>query len=229
MTEADLQKISTELVQELTGKKKVQVSACFYKSKALNHKIKLDRGIIHIRIAEGLRHAPETIIRALIKILVLKLHRYKVERNLYKIYREYVDTHSQLLSPQKVYQPSKSYQAEGKVFNLNSLFDQLNEEFFQNKLQKPLLGWSLRKSYHRLAFYSAKKNLLVVSRIFDAKKVPQDVVKFLLYHEMLHIAIPVVKVNGRRRVHPPAFKQREKQFPQYEAVQKWIEKNINRL
>ncbi|HHE55002.1 MAG TPA: M48 family peptidase [Caldithrix abyssi] len=101
--------------------------------------------------------------------------------------------------------------------------------YFANQLKKPILGWSLRKSYRRLGFYSKEKNLLVISRILDSKKVPPEVVKFLLYHEMLHMAIPVQKVNGRRQIHPPVFKQREKQFPNYQSIQKWLKKNLVKL
>ncbi len=229
MTEGDLQQISSELVKELTGKSKIQVEACFYKSRALNHKIKLEKGTIHIRIAEALQQAPELIIRVLITILVLKLYRYKVDRQLYRAYREYVERHPHLVAPPKTKRPSRFYQPEGRFFNLRELFLEINARFFENKLDLPILGWSLRKSYRRLGFYSSEKNLLVISRIFDAPKVPEQVVKFLLYHEMLHMAIPIQKINGRRRIHTTEFKRREQAFPEYEAIQKWLKKNLRKL
>jgi len=229
MTESELQKLSGDVFRELTGKKKIKVEASFYHSPALNHKISKRHGIIHIKIAEALKEAPEFIFRILVTILILKLYRYKIDRKLYRVYREYLEQHPELTRTRKQRRPSAKYRASGKYFNLDELFDQLNATFFANQLNKPILGWSLRKSYRRLGFYSEEKNLLVISRIFDSRKVPAEVVKFLLYHEMLHIAIPVQKVNGRRRVHPPVFKQREKLFPNYQTIQKWLKKNLAKL
>lgn len=229
MTEADLQKLSSDLFRELTGKKKFKIQATFYNSSALTHNISKQNGTIHIKIAEGLKQAPEFIFRILLTILILKLYRHKVDRKLYRAYREYLEFHPELTKSRKPRQPSSKYQATGNFFDLEALFEQLNETYFANQLKKPILGWSLRKSYRRLGFYSKEKNLLVISRILDSKKVPPEVVKFLLYHEMLHMAIPVQKVNGRRQIHPSVFKQREKQFPNYQSIQKWLKKNLVKL
>lgn len=105
----------------------------------------------------------------------------------------------------------------------------MNQAYFGGELARPILGWSLRKAYRRLGFYNKEKNLLVISRIFDSKKVPRKVVEYLMYHEMLHIAIPTVHNNGRRTIHGRSFREKERQFPQYEFVQKWLSKNLRKL
>ena len=64
--------------------------------------------------------------------------------------------------------------------------------------------------------FNEEKNLLVVSRIFDSSRVPVKVVEYLVYHEMLHIAIPTQVVNERRKIHPPEFKKLDRSFPEYD-------------
>ena len=109
------------------------------------------------------------------------------------------------------------------------MFDEVNDQYFESAIKQPIIGWSLKKSYVRLGFYSNEKNLLVISRIFDSKKVPEAIVYFMMYHEMLHIYFPTTSKNGRRSIHPPEFKKMEKKFPQFEEIQRWIKKNRHKL
>ena len=77
--------------------------------------------------------------------------------------------------------------------------------------------------------YALERNLLVISSIFDSARTKVEVLKFLMYHEMLHIYLPAKKVNGRRRIHPSEFKELERRFPDFEKIQKWIKKKRHRL
>jgi len=53
---------------------------------------------------------------------------------------------------------------------------------------------------------------------------PRYAVEYLLYHEMLHLKHPV-KLRGLRRcVHPRAFKDEEKLFPQLKEAQAFIKR-----
>ena len=229
MTDTELQQLSHEIVHEISGKRNMPIQAVFYPSRSLNHRIKMERGKIHIHIAEAMRSAPHAIIRALLIILVLKLYRRKVDRRLYRIYREYLESNAhQLPQPQKR-PPNARYTPVGTYFNLNDIFDRMNRTYFNGQLPRPILGWSLRKAYRRLGFFNKEKNLLVISRIFDSPKTPPYVLEYLMYHEMLHIAIPVVHRQGRRTVHGKTFRQREREFPHYQRVQAWLNKNLPKL
>ncbi len=229
MTDHALNQLCQEVFSDIFPEKQVKIEASFYPSRSLKHSVKFQDGKIKIRIAETLRSAPEIIIKTLCTILFLKLFRFKIDRRLYRHYREYLEKNAHLIQPAKKRPPSPRYNSVGIYFNLDKIFDRLNHAFFENRLQKPVLGWSLKKSYRRLGFYSGEKNLLVISRIFDSKKVPESVVEYLMYHEMLHIDLPAVKVNHRRRIHGAEFKIRERLYPHYNEVQKWLKKNLKRL
>ncbi len=229
MTDIDLQRICQKTVEDLLPHKSLKVDAAFYATRSTSHKARLQNGILIIRIAEFLRVAPEMVLRAITAILVLKVFRQKVDRRLYRLYREYLAQNAHILPERKKRAPSPRYVSRGRYFELEQMFDQLNHQYFQNLLKKPTIGWSLNKSYRRLGFYAADKDLLVISRIFDSPRVPESVVRFLMYHEMLHIAIPTVTVNNRRRIHPKEFKIRERLFPEYESVQAWLKKNLRKL
>jgi len=229
MDNRQLETLYQELLEEYFPRKSYDLRAFFYPSNSLRHTVEIKRRVITIRIAQILQSAPEHVLRTLGLILLLKIFRYKADRELNRIYRQYIREN---ILPQHKPQrraPSSRYTHLGRYYNLDELFDVLNRKYFENRLDKPLLGWSLNPSYRRLGFFVREKNLLVISRILDSRKVPREIVEFMLYHEMLHIDIPVAEVNGRRRIHPPEFLMREKEFPDYNNIQHWLKKNLKRL
>lgn len=229
MTDRQLEQLCEDVYCSVFHKKKVRLTAEFYPSKSMRHTIHFQRGTIQIKISQAMQNAPEIILETLCTILFLKLFKLKVDRRLYKAYREYLETNAHLLPQTQHRPPNPRYTPQGAYFNLNEFFDRINRTYFNDQLPRPVLGWSLRKAYRRLGFYNKEKNLLVISRIFDSAKTPPEVIEYLMYHEMLHIAIPTVHNNGRRTVHGRSFRERERQFPKYEFVQKWLSKNLTKL
>ncbi len=229
MTEEQLQQLCREVHQALFEKKIPKIKVEFSSSRSLRHTIHAKWGTVYVKISGLLCEAPPSVLKALCAILFLKLYRFKVDRKLYKIYTGYLEAHPEFKNSIQRRAPSARYTAVGQYFDLNEIFDSVNQAYFGGELARPILGWSLRKAYRRLGFYNKEKNLLVISRIFDSKKVPRKVVEYLMYHEMLHIAIPTVHNNGRRTIHGRSFREKERQFPQYEFVQKWLTKNLRKL
>ncbi len=110
---------------------------------------------------------------------------------------------------------SKRYSGpQGRYYNLEEVFESLNERFFNGLMGRPELTWSEHNAKRSLGHYDAAHNTIVVSRVFDRPSSPRYAVEYLLYHEMLHLKHPV-KMNGIRRcVHSREFKAEERQFPQ---------------
>ncbi len=229
MTDDDLQILFSNLLKTIVTRKKYKVKAVFYETKSIRHTIQLRQKYIHIKIANSFQQAPKYILKYLAVILYSKIFRYKIDSRIRRKYHQFVK--ETILPHYKAgsRKPSLKYKAQGDVYNLIYIFEDINRAYFQNKLKQPTLGWSLNKSYTRLGFYAEDKNLLVISRIFDAVYVPLKVVEYMMYHEMLHIAIPSEVVNGRRRVHHQEFNKLDRAFPDYAEIQKWIKKNGRKL
>ena len=103
----------------------------------------------------------------------------------------------------------------GACFNLDVLFDELNQRYFAAALVKPKLGWSLQRSRTILGHYDASHHSIAVSRLLDHPRIPRFVVEYVLFHEMLHIKHPIEHRGGARKIHTRAFKQEEKLFPNF--------------
>jgi predicted metal-dependent hydrolase len=228
MDDRQLQAIQAAAIYEFFNASRFQISAFFYSTTTLRNDISLRGKQIIIRVAEGLRPAPPEILRILAIILFAKLIRARTPATFNREYREYIRGNILPHLPTVKRRPSALYQSEGRNYNLAEIFDRLNGLYFENGLERPVLGWSLRKSYSRLGFYSYEKKLLVISRIFDSKQVPREVVGFLMYHEMLHIFIPAREVKGRRQIHSADFRELERRFPDYTRIQMWIRQYLSR-
>ena len=93
----------------------------------------------------------------------------------------------------------------------------------------PEVNFNSMSSSFFLSSLNVFSSVRVISKIFDSAKVAEEVIYYLVYHEMLHMLLPIKKMNGRRIVHAKKFKELEKQYPDYIKITKWIESNVMKL
>lgn len=225
MTDQELTQIFKD-IQHRVGRYKRRVEARFYPYRSLRHSIEWTPWRIQVKVGEHFRHAPLYILEYIAIILLAKVYKYTIETKVRRDYRAYNDKLAQTLPGRKP-RATTGYLCRGRHFDLCEIFEKLNDSYFNNKLVKPVIGWSKNKSYTRLGFYDRERKLLVISKIFDSSAVPDEIVDYLMYHEMLHIHFPVQPKKGRRIVHSQLFKKEEKIFPKYDQIQHWIK--INRF
>jgi predicted metal-dependent hydrolase len=121
----------------------------------------------------------------------------------------------------------KAYsEPRGAVYDLAQMFAALNHEYFHGLMAAPALGWSLRPSRTILGHYDPSHHVIVLSRSLDSSDAPERAVRFVLFHEMLHLRYPTENRGARRCVHTPQFKQAEREFVDYaeakEALKKFV-------
>ena len=228
MSEDRLVTIFKSVQQAYFNKSYKRINVKYHRFKSLKHTLEWTPWRIRIRVNEHFKNAPDNILENLAVILLARIYKVKVQKEIRNPYNEYVETLRASL-PAKKFNRFDSYSGKGKVYDLTSIFNQLNHVYFSNDLPLPVLGWSKKKSLWRLGFYDKERNLLVISRVFDQAGVPENVVRYLVYHEMLHIYFPSERKNGRRIIHSRKFRETEKQFPEYEDIQDWIKRNLRKL
>jgi hypothetical protein len=113
----------------------------------------------------------------------------------------------------------------GAHHDLEGVFRSVNERYFQGSLEARLT-WSARLgglSTHTMA-HDGEGNpyhLITISRGYDDPEVTPEILGGVVYHECLHIAIPPRRENGRRVVHGPDFRKREREYAHYEIWRRW--------
>lgn len=99
----------------------------------------------------------------------------------------------------------------------------------------PTLGWGnvrrtgARRSIH-LGTYDADHHRVRVHRVLDQEAVPRFMVRFVVFHELLHAALPPRRgEDGRMVYHGPEFRRRERSFPDFRRARAWEDEHIGRL
>jgi predicted metal-dependent hydrolase len=197
----------------------------FFAFANINNTIRLREGKLLVRLSDLLEGAPETVLRAIAHILLAKIYRKRIEGAQATRYRKYVLSHDIRSKAHLVRQlrgRKRMASPKGRVYDLESIFEDLNLRLFGGMMARPQMSWSQGRARNLLGHYDPSHNAIVVSRLFDHPAVPRYAVEYIVYHEMLHLRHPV-KLNGSRRcVHSAEFRAEEKLFPQLEAARRFL-------
>ncbi len=186
----------------------------------MDSKIRLESGHsrISVLISDQLEQAPPAVQESLAWVLLGKLYRKDPPAAAVERYREFVnqaDVRRRALEVRRRRGRKRIIRPQGACYDLDRMFDRLNVRYFDGGMEKPVLGWSLRGSRRLLGHYDPAHHAIVISRLLDDRKVPEFVVEYVLFHEMLHLKHPVEYRARRRCVHSAAFKAEERRFPQF--------------
>lgn len=204
-----------------------EIHAAFYRFANVNNTIRLREGRIYARVSDLLEGAPDAVVGAIAHILLAKLYRKPIEAAHAARYRKYVSSHDMATKAHLIRNMrgrKRLNGAQGAVYDLDEVFDTLNRRFFHGLLGRPEMSWSREHARNSLGHYDPAHNTIVVSRIFDRPQVPRFAVEYLVYHEMLHLKHPVKLRGTRRCVHPAAFQEEEKLFPELEKAKAYLKR-----
>ena len=105
---------------------------------------------------------------------------------------------------------------------LEQSFDRVNEAYFNGMLDKPNFQWG-SESTSKLGSYEYGSDIITISTIF--KGAVQELLDYVMYHEMLHKKFKFQNKSGRNLHHSNEFRRMEAKF----ANRDLIEKEISRL
>ena len=196
----------------------------------LDSKISIDaeRAHVTVKLSDLLEKGPPSVLEALSYILLSKLYRKPVPAKHDRSYREYVnraDVRCKALLARQARGRKPHRSPKGGFYDLDELFDGLNQRFFDGQLARPVLSWSRRASRRSLGYYDPAHNSIAISKLFDSVAIPRFLVDYILYHEMLHLKYPAEHRSVRRCVHTKQFKAEERKFPRYTEATELL-KNI---
>lgn len=204
------------------------IDARFRRFTSLNTTIRLRDGCLKVHLSDILEGAPEPVIRAISHILLAKLYRKPIDATHAGRYRRFATSEAVVRQSERIRQTrgrKRISTARGEHYDLDEIFESLNQRFFHGLMGRPQLTWSEHKAKRLLGHYDAAHNTIMVSRVFDRRQIPRFAIEYLMYHEMLHLRHPVKAKNGRRCVHSREFQAEEKLFPELELAQKYL-KNL---
>jgi len=199
----------------------------FYPYSSLTLTIRRRNEEMIVRFSDLLQRAPLAVLEGAAAILLAKIYRRRMPRALAAPYNDYAKSHRtrrriQTMRSGRV-RPS-SLPPAGRHFDLTLMFDELNARFFANVLRKPLLGWSTRGWRRQFGSYDPGPNQILLNKRMDRPEIPQFVVEYVLFHEMLHVKHPTRKSGCSMVSHSAEFRAEEKLFPEFDRARKALDR-----
>ena len=75
-----------------------------------------------------------------------------------------------------------------------------------------------------MGHYEWEGDVVQLNRSLDDPRVPGFVIDFVMYHELLHKQLGYTMVGGRRRVHTPEFRRREREFEHVQESKDFLDR-----
>ncbi len=124
-------------------------------------------------------------------------------------------------------------QPHGRAHDLQAIFDRLNARHFGGRIEARI-GWGpvrmgRRRRTVKTGVYVQDARIIRIHPTLDRPEVPEFYVAAVVFHEMLHQAVPAVEANGRRIVHGREFRTRERAYPDHARAKAWEEENLSLL
>ena len=201
------------------------VDASFYPYIGLTHTIRRKDSKCIVRISDHCRCAPRQVLEAIIMILGCKIMRRRPHLRYlqtYELFRKDPGI-TAAVRERRMQKGRKQIGGEaGRNFSLAKIYQDLNSLYFNDQIEIARIGWGLRRSRSRLGHYDPAHHTITLSPVLDAPGVPGFVVRYIVYHEMLHAVFEGPSGGDRKRHHFAEFRRAERAFPDYERAKKFL-------
>lgn len=175
---------------------------------------RLEKQGVQVRLHQVFLEAdPETV-------LALAGFIRRPDRRNRKVIGAFVRQHLERIRAKPARKKNLPVETRGKVYDLREIFHQV-QQTYGISAPEVRIGWGRRtgkRRFRSLRFgsYDEEEKLIRVHPLLDRKEVPRFFVEFIVYHELLHAVVPEGRgARGRRLLHPPEFKRRERLFADY--------------
>jgi len=217
-----LQRINLFLpaIKPLTKYKRFGIDFIFYHTSAL-FQIQGKASQIQITAQESLTTAPDTVLIALLETALgkpsqsskqqIRDHTFSLTYQSTREYLEYLGV-------------SRGSFAKGSVHDLTESFKRVNLLYFNEQIPEPHLVWNKQFTVRKFGHYQWDTDTVMVSRTLDQRRVPEFVVDYVMYHELLHKKLGARLVNSRRMVHTNLFREQEAKYAKLDEAQRYLNK-----
>lgn len=198
----------------------------FYPYSSLVLTIRRREETVCVRFSDLLRRAPLAVLESAAALLLSRVYRRKAPAELTTSYLEYARsdrTRTRINHMRHRRVRPGAAGPRGRHFDLEKLFDELNAKYFGGQLTRPHVGWSTRSWHRQFGCYDPGPGHILLNRRMDRTGVPQYVVEYVLYHEMLHVKHPTRRSGCSLVSHSPEFRAEEKLFPEFHRARKILD------
>jgi len=126
--------------------------------------------------------------------------------------------------------------SRGRHRDLRRILDELNQRYFANALRceitfsRPTAASGRRVRSLQYGVFDPITRVVRIHPVLDLPWIPHFFVEYIVYHEMLHAALPVrADEDGKRRHHTAEFRALERRFLSYRDAVAWEKKSLPKI
>jgi hypothetical protein len=114
---------------------------------------------------------------------------------------------------------------KGVHFDLRVLLRKVDRAFLgaDRPFELPQVAWSDLRAHNAWAVYVIRDDTILVEKSLDADSTPREVLRYLLLHELLHLAHPPSTGGGQADWHTPEYETAIARFPAAAEVEAWLD------
>lgn len=198
----------------------------YYPYSSLTLTIRRRVDVMYVRFSDLLRRAPLQVREGAAALLLARVYRRRTLKAMvqpYLLYARSDRTRGRITRMRRHRVRRVATLPQGRHFDLHALFGQLNQQYFGGELERPHIGWSTRSWRRQFGCYDPGPQQIVLNRRMDRSGVPQFVVEYVLFHEMLHVKHPTRRSGCTLLSHSPEFRTEEKRFAQFDVARKFLD------
>jgi len=230
---SELQWLCRSILQEdFPEFRDMEVAARFYPYIGLTHTIRRKGAAWVVRISDHCAHAARPVLEAIVRILVGKMKHRRPHQKYLQTYEAFRNDPwiKEAVRERRLRKGRKHITEEtGRHHSLQELYQELNSCFFNNQIELCRIGWGLRRSRLRLGHYDPVHHTITLSPLLDQSEVPRFVVRYIVYHEMLHAVFESTPAGRFTRHHTSEFRRAERAYPDFEPAKKFLREFSSRL
>jgi hypothetical protein len=199
----------------------------FYPYSSLVLTIRRREEAVWVRLSDLLRRAPLGVLEGAAALLLSRVFRRRASASLTRPYLEYARsgrTRERINHMRRRRVRPGAAGPQGRHFDLEKLFEDLNTRYFDGRLQRPHIGWSNRSWQRQFGCYDPGPNHILLNRRMDRPGVPQFAVEYVLFHEMLHVKHPTRRSGCSLVSHSREFREEEKRFAEFDRARRVLDR-----
>jgi hypothetical protein len=186
------------------------------------------RDVVEVRLHHMFLGAPTPVLRALARYLE---HGGR-DREASGVLDAFIDENRRSITPRR--RRRTVLRTRGDHHDLRAIFGDLANRYFRDECEDARITWGRRSGRKRrrsiqLGTYTPEERLIRIHPVLDKDWVPGFYLESVVFHEMLHHAMPATVVGGRHMFHTPQFRERERTYVHYDTAIAWEQRNLTRL
>lgn len=182
---------------------------------------------VYIRFSDLMRQCSLPVMEGAAALLLSRIYRRRPPKSLVQPYLDYtrsIRTRRRIQRMRRTRVSPATTNPLGRHFDLSNMFDSLNAKYFGGTLARPHLGWSARSWRRQFGCFDPGPNQILLNRRMDHPRVPQFVVEYVLFHEMLHVKHPTRRSGCTLVSHSREFRAEEKLFPEFVRARRFLDR-----